>query len=460
VLLVAVLAGAAHADGDAGADAPAPPKRLQSWEWMTVGNCEPLRDEVMHDIEELTRIRFRRPVPVEILPKATWEARAKQGGFIGHFTTRSPAYYSPGANVITFVPWVFEFLDTEEGWRERLRHIMHHELTHALHHQNFWTEVGNYAASMKSSGLTEDEIDGATVDFLVAEGFAELVTYQLGLRRVKELRDQQRDRIETIDDVPGLETGRPERRPRPTAEYMKLYRPAGDKPFRNLLFDNGYRDGLTCLYHLMLGGGMRAVRSTLYRSPSRLLLFAPDVLSGVDLDDPPEPDAVFRFLHPGALSADGILLAVNPGPGRFFSAASRGRAAGCLLGYAARASEGGDAAAEYAFFLADPDRPGSWEQEQLASLTALGRGGTRARPKRVRLPVTHKEHAEVTVVRTNDGQYVHGALDGIVVILHEPEPTATAEDRVLHALEVLLRKRPKPGVFQEAERTARARLGG
>ena len=436
---------------------PTKPEPIDAWAWVTLKNLLPLRDEVMRSIEELTRIRFRQPVEVRILSRMEWEQRVESEGFMGATADRTSAYYSPGVNVITFQPWIFSWKATAEDWRTRSRQTMIHELTHALHHQNFYTEGGDYRASLRTAGLTEDQIDNSTVDFLVAEGFAELVSYSLSLRRVKRAT---RARAPTRADVDFRLGRKPERRPQPLADYMKRYRPTGEDAYRLLLFDHGYQDGLTCLYHLMLSGGMRSVRSVLYRIPHRMLLFSPDLLAGTDLDDPPEPDPIFEFLHPGPLDPEGILLATNPGPGRFFRSAIHGKARGCLLGYTARATQGEYAGSEYAFFVADPDAPGDWADQQLDSLRKLATGRGRIRERKHVLPLSRRTRVTITTVPVGEGLYVHARHEGIVVLVRERKRTRSVEQRVLAALRALIIKRPTPGVFREARAKAEARLNG
>ena len=434
-----------------------PARLIDAWDWMTPENLETLQAEVMREIEVLTRIRFRRPVEVDIVPRAVWEAQTQSEGYFGETASRAAAYYWPGENRVTFQPWVYTWQATAREWRTISRQTMIHELTHALHHQNFFTLGGDSQSSLRSEGLTERQIDTSTVDFLLAEGFAELVTYSLCLEDIRRAGDDKSARSRAEADL-GL-TRRPERRPASLSEYMRRYQPNGEEAYRTLLFNNGYQDGLTCVHHLMLGGGMRAVRSVLYRIPPRVLLFAPDLLAEAPLDDPPEPDPIFRYLHPGELDAEGILLATAPGEDRFFRDATLGKTEGCLLGYTARATSGKFAGSQYAFFVGDPDRPGDWAERQFESLVAGAASRSRVRSREIALPLTKKKiKALITRIPTRDGCFVHGRVGGLVVLARESKPTPSIEQRVLMALRALHIKRPTPATFDEAIRKARERL--
>jgi hypothetical protein len=416
-------------------------------EWMTVENCDALKREVMPLIEADTRMAFRRPVPLEILPREAWEQMKQQEGFGGHAATHMAAYYTPGRNVVTMVPWNFEgppggpkLTRTAADWRRAIEATLIHEMVHAIHHQNFYSERAVYMASLKAAGLTEEEIDRSTVDFLQGEGFAELVA------------------LHTSRAPEGV--GRhPERETESPATYMRRYLPDADgkTAFRIKLFDHGYQDGLTLMHHLRLQGGIRAVRAALYRPPPRVLLFQPALLGKLDLDDPPEPDVILRAMHPGPLSADGIFLAMNPGRGRFFAAAIPGRNRECLLGYTAKSSEGANDGGEYAFFVAHPDRPCTWVEEQAESLRALGE----SKESRVPLPVLKDATARLITAATKDGDfYVYAETGGLVVLMREATRTPLAEERALAALAALYIKRPKPKLYDEAYREALALAGG
>ncbi|MGH7162627.1 MAG: hypothetical protein ACREID_04015 [Planctomycetota bacterium] len=411
---------------------------------LTEAACQPRLDATIPGIEGFTRMRFRRPVPLKILPRAQWEQMRKMDGFAGHMGKHAVAWYTPMLNVVTLVPWMLEARPGEkksvEGWFARAEATLVHEMTHAIHHQNFWSEGRDYAASMRAGALTEREIDGSTVNFLLGEGFAELVS----LRTSKSLAGMGRS---------------PDREISTPRQFMDRYRPEeGSKdPFRIKLFNHGYEDGLTLLHHLAMSGGSRAVRASLYRQPPRLLLFQPHLLGKLDLDDPPEPDAIFEFLHTGPLDKEGIFLAVNPGHGRYFSEAQGTRAPGCLLGYAARATVRGETVAEYSFFVADPDGGGDWVTQQLEGMRELNPDGSKE--KDVPLPLAKDVKAHLVVVPyANGALHVMAAAGGLVVHARERTPTALVEDRAVVALRALYLKRPKPQLFAEALKKAHLEL--
>lgn len=444
LLLLGTLARAQEAPPE-GAEEP----KFTAGDWMTVENCDALKHEVMPLIEADTRMAFRRPVPLEILPRAAWEAMKQQEGFGGHAATHMAAYYTPGRNVVTMVPWNFEgpaggpkLERTAAEWRRTIEATLIHELVHAIHHQNFHSERAVFMASLKAAGLTEDEIDRSTVDFLQGEGFAELVA--LHTSRAPEGVGRQ----------PTRETDSP-------ATYMRRYLPDtdGKTAFRIKLFNHGYQDGLTLMHHLRLQGGMRAVRAALYRPPPRVLLFQPAILGKLDLDDPPEPDVILGMMHPGPLSAEGIFLAMNPGRGRFFAAAVAGRNRDCLLGYTAKSGKGANDGGEYAFFIANPDRTCEWIEEQANSLRELN--ASDAKESRVPLPVMKDVTARLLTVATKDGEsYVFAETAGLVVLMRETKRTPLAEERALAALAALHIKRPKPKLYDEAYKEALALAGG
>ncbi|MGQ0614558.1 MAG: hypothetical protein ACT4PV_12555 [Planctomycetaceae bacterium] len=416
---------------------------FQASEWITAENCTPLAKEVMPGIEAYTRMGFRRPVPLRVMPRAAWEEAKAQEGFVGHAAGAAVAFYTPALNTVTMVPWQFDDPNnkrTAAAWRSFVEPTLIHELVHAIHHQNFFSEGRFYMASLKATGLTDEEIDRSTVDFLLSEGVAELVA----LRTTTELGGMFRQ--------PARETDPPRR-------YMRSYQPdpEGKKAFRILLFESGYQDGLTLMHHIAMRGGMRAIRAILYRPPHRALLFQPDLLATVDFDDPPEPDAIFGCLHPGALDAEGIFLAVNPGAGRFFESASRGRDFGCLIGYTTKATEGANGGGNYSFFVADPARPGDWSSKQAQSLRELAAG--KAQEKEVALPLLDGVKASLIAVPL-EGERFHLRAESVGLVIHmeEAQRSPRAEERILAALRALTIKRPKTGVYDEALKAALAAL--
>ena len=102
-----------------------------------------------------------------------------------------------GANQIVVVPWVIGGYQgtknppklSRQGWIDRLESTIIHELMHALHCQNFYVVLGGAGvASLRTSGLSAQEKDLATVDFLVAEGVAELVAARTATREARRPR--------------------------------------------------------------------------------------------------------------------------------------------------------------------------------------------------------------------------------------------------------------------------------
>lgn len=411
--------------------------------------CVKLRDRVIPRIEAFTRMRFRRPVPIKIQPKADWIRAQQQEGYAGHSATHAVAFYSPYANEVTVVPWAIGRYPVRDGpgtplkktraeWLEIVEPTLIHELVHAIHHQNFFIDPQTYGSSLRMEGLSEEEIDSTTVDFLLGEGFPEFVSL-----RTTEYPKQ-------VGRYPADELAK-------ASTYMRIYKPDGTQPFRIILFDNGYDDGLTLLHHLFLKAGARGVRAALYRPPPRLLLFMPEILGSVELDDPPDPDSILGFLAPEILEGHEVHLAVDPGRDRYFLRAWRThkRARGCLIGYAARVAGAGD----YAFYVADPDRPGRWSAEQAEALQALHPPGVKR--TRARLPLMRGAGVKAYVlrVRTPDqGLYVRAEAQGLVVLAHEEQPTSNLVKRVLGALRVLYLKRPQAKLYEEALAQARARL--
>jgi hypothetical protein len=229
-----------------------------------------------------------------------------------------------------------------------------------------------------------------------------------------------------------------------------------------MLLREGYVDGLNLSHHIQLRAGMRGVRALLYRPPPRQLLFDPDVLATVDLEDPPDPDSIFGFLSPELLKGSEVRLAVNPGRNRFFETAYVGeRADGCLLGYVAQVGEEGKGSgvSRYAFFVADPDHPSPWHEEQAAGLPALNPSA--AKETTGKLPETGGEAVSVKIQRVPmpDGSlYLRAATKNLVVMAHEAKPTKSLEDRVMLALRVLYEQRPKPKLYDSAREVVDKKL--
>ena len=416
--------------------------------------CRELAEQVKARIEAYTRMKFRRSVPIRVQPRAVWEARLKQQGYGGMTARSGLAFYNIVANNVTVVPWTIGgYLNTKspprrsaDEWLGKLEPIMVHELTHAIHHQNFFVVLGGARqASLKKDGLTEDEKDISTVEFLSAEGYAELVAHRTASRvgRSYLLR------------FPHDELSHPR-------SYLRKYQPDGKRAFRSILSQHGYVDGIDLLNKLTLRAGPRGVRAILYRPPPRPLFFQPELLATVDLDDPPEPDAILGFLAPFLLKGGEVHLTVNPGPGRYFLSArshpgSDVRAPGCLVGFAAEVGEddGPNGAGRYAYYVADPDKPGKWSAEQAATLKALHPPGVKESRRLV--PGT-KVKASLITVTSEDGEYVRAESEGLVVIAHESKPTKYLEKRVLGALGYLYLYKPKPNVYRKAVDEAMRRI--
>ena len=416
--------------------------------------CQKVADRCMQRIEAYTRMKYRRPVRVRIQPRAVWQARLKQQGFGGNMARTGLAFYNLIANNVTVVPWVIggymmksPTKKSREEWIHTLEPILIHELTHAIQNQNFYVVLGGARqASLKSSGLTEEELDISTVEFLVAEGTAELVSARTSSPQGRANMVRHIDR----------EVGSP-------TFYMNRYKPNGKEPYRILLSSFGYQDGMDLLHHLTLKAGPRGIRAVLYRLPPRVLFFQPDILGEVDLDDPPEPDSILGFLATEKTGGEDVFLAVNPGSGRFFLEARPGpmrqRAAGCLIGFATEVGEedGPYGHGRYSFFVADPDKPGGWSKEQALSLKALYPSGVKEHD--APLPLAKGVKARVIRMEADDKSlYVRAETNGLVVLAHETKPSSNLEERVLMALRVLYIKRPTPNLYAQATARARAKL--
>ena len=416
---------------------------------LDVDMCNRIRDQVMPKIEGFSRMKYRRQVPIFIEPKALWDAKQKATGFAGHSAKHALAFYTPGRNTVTVIPWVIGGYarksppkKTRASWVADLEPTLIHELTHAIHHQNFYTEGRYYQASLRSSGISDRDLDRSTVDFLMGEGFPELVSL-----RTTEYPDRMHRH--------------PSRQLPAALNYMRKYKEDGKEPYRVILSKNGYVDGLNLMHHLQLKAGSRGVRGVLYRPPPRQLLFQPEILATIALDDPPDPDSIFGFLSPAILAAKGVRRACNPGAGRYFEGAYRvpTRVHGCLIGYAAQIGSG-QGTARYAFFVAHPDNGGSWAAEQAQSLKGINPAGTKER--QVTLPLMKNGvKADVITVEAEDGsRYVRAEARGLVVIAHEGKPTSNLEKRVVLALRSLYIRRPTPRLYDEALAKAKAKIAG
>ena len=408
--------------------------------------CEKLRDLVIPRIEAYTRMKFRRPIPIQLEPLAVWQNKIQQDGFAGQAGRHALAYYTPSQNIVTVVPWVIGgYLGGNPGkksrdeWYADLEPTMIHELCHGIHHQNFYTEGRNYAASLKPRP-TDSEVERSTVDFLMGEGVPELVS----LRTT--------DFIQNMHRHPRQELSGP-------IQYMRQYSPDGKQPYRMKLMALGYVDGLDLMHQISLRAGARGIRAILYRPPPMPLLFQPDILGTVDLDDPPDPDSVFGFLSPEILKGMEVRLAVNPGHGRYFDSAYRTgiRQEGCLLGYVAEVGSdtGPYGTSRYAFWVSDPDHPASWRHDQAASLKALNPAAAKEKQVSTTSVRGHPIKATVIHVPLDDGSlYVRAEAEGLVVLAHESKPTKNLEERVVLALRSLWLRKPQPKVYDAALKKA------
>jgi len=430
-LLLALAFGFPSAPLRAEEEAPAPEELMTVGEALTVARCMPYIEGMIPRIEACTRMRFHRPVPLSIMPKSQYEAMRKDESPT-NLMRHTVAFYVPGANTMTLIPWAIDDprdpKKPMQSWIGVAEPVLVHEMTHAIHHQNFHSEGRNYAVSMRPAGLSEEDIDRSTVDFLLTEGVAEWVSLRASL-------------------FPSGTFRKPDTEPQGVRRYMNTYKPNGQVPYRAILFENGYQDGMTLMHHLELKGGQLAIRAVLYRPPPRVLFFQPALFAEIDLDDPPEPEPIFQFLHPAAVGKEGVLLAVNPGRDRCFeeSVTFGVRAYGCLLGYWAKADNG----SEYSFFVANPDNPGSWSEEQVEGLKAQYGGALQE--KEATLPLSEGVKAKLWVSVGSDGtQFARAEANGLVVIALEKDATPNLEARVLHALRALQIVKPRAGVYREA----------
>jgi len=422
-------------------------------EALSQPTCEQCAKRIMRGIEEFTRMKFRRPVSISVQPRAVWEQLIKQEGYNGHAAKQGAAFYFPLGNAVTVVPWVIGGYQSDSPpklskaeWVARLESTIIHEYTHALHYQNFHiVPSGSQMASLRTGGLTALQKDESTVDFLIAEGFAELVPWRIAEIEARKL------------------TRRPERELMAAQRYWDRYQPNGKDPYRVLLFNNGYQDGLDLLERLTRKAGPRALRGILYRVPTRELLFQPDILATVPFDDPPNPDSIFGFLSPDALTFGEVHLAVYPGKDRFFrrarSRTGTRRQDGCLLGFMAGRGSDKDPQGEsmYSFFVADPDAPGDWSARQAESLRALEPTATKTRS--VALKLLPGVKADVIEVKLENGTlWLRAEAGGMVVMARETNPTKNLEERVLLALRALQIRKPTPNLYGKALAEARKQI--
>ena len=440
------LASLAAAQPDAGGV-------MEAGKALTTEACRKCADRVKASIETWTRMKYRRPVPISVQPRAAWERAIRQPGYAGHAAKQGAAFYNPLGNAVMVVPWVIGGYErkpipkmSRREWINRLESTIIHEFVHALHYQNFHVvPTASQGASMRNRGLSAREKDESTTDFLISEGFAELVAFHTS----------------TLDAR--LLTRRPERAPTAPQRYWDRYQPDGKNPFRVILFNGGYQDGLDLLERLNRKAGPRAVRGVLYRMPSRELLFQPEILATVPFDDPPDPDSILAFLSPDGLEFGEVHLAVNPGRGRYFSRArsqtGTRRQKGCLLGFMAETGREEDkhGRSTYSFFVADPDDPGDWAAGQAETLRALE--PKRTLSKKEKLPHSKGLKADLISVRAKDGsQWVRAEVDGLVVMARETKPTRNLRKRVLIALRALHIRRPTPRLYDAALKVARAKI--
>jgi hypothetical protein len=431
---------------------------ITAGEALDKATCQRVSDQVRERIEKWTRLKYRRPVPVGVQPKQVWERALKRSGVAGHNARRGLAFYNIITNRITVVPWVMgrypplaskPLRKYKDEWVNQLESIIIHELMHALHHQNFYVVLGGArAASVRTGGLTPEQKDVSTVEFLTAEGMAELVAV----------------RTATGGARPHL-TRRPQRELDIPQRYWDTYQPDNKRPFRVILSNSGYQHGLDILNRLDRLAGPRAIRALLYRQPPREVFFAPDLMAkNVDFDDPPDPDSIFTFLSPDGVKFGELHLAVWPGKNRFFSQArpgpGRNRAPGCLIGYTANVGDqdmGMPGRGNYSMFVADPDKPGTWSKEQSDSLLETDPGATKQ--KRTALPHADGVKATVVTLTRKDGSIeMRAEVEGLVICARESKPTPNLEQRVLLALRALYIRRPKAGVYAAAMTEAVKRI--
>jgi len=423
--------------------------------------CQEEARKVRDRIQAWTRIKYRRPVPVLVQSRGVWEKRIKLPGVAGHNARSGLAFYDIINNTITIVPWVIGQYARKkeppkkwkEEWLNQLESILIHELMHALHHQNFYVVLGGARrASLRTGGLSAAEKDISTVEFLTAEGTAELVAVRTATSGARPHLTRR----------PQVELDSPQR-------YWNRYQPDDKRPFRVILSNTGYQDGLDILNRLDRKAGPRAIRGLLYRQPPREIFFQPEILAKLKLDDPPDPDSILEFLSPAGVKFGEVYLAVNPGADRNFANAMpggrRARAKGCLIGYTAATGDEdeADGRSSYSLFVADPDNPGTWSKDQADALKALEPSA--AKTKKLALPlIKGAPSAEIISVKRGDGSlWMRGEVAGLVIMARETKPTSNLEARVVRALSALYIKRPTAklyeSVFAEAKKVINHKNG-
>ena len=234
---------------------------MEAGDAIDVKTCERVREEVIPRVEAFTRMKFRRSVPIRIETRAVWAQAQQATGYAGHSARHALAYYRPGVNDVTVVPWVIGRYPApgtkgtpakkkRADWIADLEPTLIHELCHAIHHQNFFLQGRAYGASLRMGGLSEEDLDQSTVQFLLGEGFPEFVSLRTTAYP------------EHMDRYPSPE-------PDSVRHYMSTYEPDGKQPYRIILSSHGYSDGLNLLHHLFLKAGPRGVRAALYRPTAR-----------------------------------------------------------------------------------------------------------------------------------------------------------------------------------------------
>ena len=171
-LLPTLLVLSAAAQAQSGDD-----RMLTAGDALDARTCQEVAQSVRNRIEEWTRIKYRRPVPVNVQDRRVWERRLKASGVAGHNAKSGLAFYNIISNQITIVPWVIGRYQGNKNppkkfkdeWINKLESILIHELMHALHHQNFYVVLGGARqASLRTGGLSAEEKDVSTVEFLTA----------------------------------------------------------------------------------------------------------------------------------------------------------------------------------------------------------------------------------------------------------------------------------------------------
>ena len=386
---------------------------------ITLELCDQVRDALVPRIEEQLRLRFHRTVPMRVQPLALWRNRAR-GLVVASVAPYGSAFYDSSTDTVTIVPWVIGGdpngprveRKTRAAWRADLEPVAADVLTRALLHRNLPFDARRWHATLETD-LAPDEAERCAADFLVTEGVVRYLVHRT---------------------CPGAAAPREERAD--PAALLRAYRPGGKEPYRIKLIVDGGRDGLDLAHRLALGSGMRGLRGVLYRPPPLALLVRPELLASVDFDEPPDPHSIFAFLAPDAKVK--VHLAMDPLRADFFGSSNE-RREGCLVGYAAAAGS-----SRYAFWVSDPDDPGTWREEQAAAL----RGGAGEREVDMRGGATVE--VLIRAIPLEGAAVVRGDAGGLVVLAREATPAANLEQRVVTALRALWLKKPKPALYAEA----------